>query len=189
MKSVRSTGAGTVRHSSNISYAAGIFAVIIISSAISFSIYFHRLVKPTYFDFGYINNSSNSHSEYQNHSSTNYLPKTTTLVDFAGSILDAFSRNSPEEKAYCDNSTSIWCSIPIPAESHFRFPEPPNDLNRWKIAQGQAATGEQVLLKKILETFPFFMDFLDGDIQFRLLHNLADIFVDGFGKNDLSPLV
>ena len=116
MKSVRSTGAGTVRHSSNISYAAGIFAVIIISSAISFSIYFHRLVKPTYFDFGYINNSSNSHSEYQNHSSTNYLPKTTTLVDFAGSILDAFSRNSPEEKAYCDNSTSIWCSIPIPAE-------------------------------------------------------------------------
>lgn len=33
------------------------------------------------------------------------------------------------------------------------------------------------------------MDFLDGDIQFRLLHNLADVFVDGFGKNDLSPLV
>jgi hypothetical protein len=62
-------------------------------------------------------------------------------------------------------------------------------LNRWKIAQGQAATGEQVLLKKILESFPFFMDFLDGDIQFRLLHNLADVFVDGFGKNDLSPLV
>lgn len=73
--------------------------------------------------------------------------------------------------------------------SHFRFPDPPTDLNRWKIAQGQAATGEQVLLKKILESFPFFMDFLDGDIQFRLLHNLADVFVDGFGKNDLSPLV
>ena len=103
-----------MRHSSNTSYAAGIFAVIIISSAISFSIYFHRLVKPTYFGFGYNNHSSDN--EYQNHSSINYLPKTTSFVDFAGSILDAFSRSSPEDKTYCDNSTSIWCSIPMPAE-------------------------------------------------------------------------
>lgn len=73
--------------------------------------------------------------------------------------------------------------------SHFRFPAPPVNLPRWKLAQEQAASGEQVLLKKILKSFPFFMDFLDGDIQFRLLHNVADVFVDGFGKNDLSPLV
>ena len=116
MKVVRATGAGiAARHSgSNMSYAASIIAVIIISSVISFSVYFHRSVKPAYFDFVYKNNQT---VDNQNHSTT-YLSKATSLVSFAGSsILDAFSRNSPEENSYyCDNSTSIWCSIPMPAE-------------------------------------------------------------------------
>lgn len=113
MKVVRATGAGmAARSGSNISYAASIIAVIIISSVISFSVYFHRSVKPAYFDFVYKNNQT---GDYQNHSTT-YLSKATSLVSFAGSFLDAFSRNSPEENLYCDNSTSVWCSIPMPAE-------------------------------------------------------------------------
>lgn len=91
--------------------------------------------------------------------------------------------------------------------SYFRFPEPPNDPYRWKRAQEQAASGEQVqfyvsfvvgiaamncitpcqvLLKKLVDVFPFYLNFLDGDVLFRRLHALADVFVDD--NRDLSVL-
>ena len=44
----------------------------------------------------------------------------------------------------------------------------------------------QVLLKKLLDVFPFYLNFLDGDVLFRRLHALADVFVDD--NRDLSVL-
>jgi hypothetical protein len=50
----------------------------------------------------------------------------------------------------------------------------------------QASRGEQVLLNKIIQIFKFYLDFIDGDIQFRLFHHMADLFIDD--NSDLSPL-
>lgn len=80
----------------------------------------------------------------------------------------------------------VWCSIPMPAISYFRF-DPPTDPYKWRLAQIQASNGEQVLLKRLVATFPGHSDFLDGDITFRKLHNIFDFFVDE--ARDLSPLV
>ena len=43
-----------------------------------------------------------------------------------------------------------------------------------------------MLLRKVLEVFPFYLNFLDGDILFRNLHSAVDVFVDE--NNDLSVL-
>jgi hypothetical protein len=74
----------------------------------------------------------------------------------------------------------------MPVTSYFRF-DPPTDARKWKIAQLQAARGEQVLLKRVVAQFPGHNDFLDGDITFRKLHSIFDFFVDE--SRDLSPLV
>lgn len=66
----------------------------------------------------------------------------------------------------------------MPAESLFRFPTGPTDPKRWARAQAQAASGEQVLLKRIIKHFPTHLDFLDGDVLFRRNHQLADVFLD-----------
>jgi len=75
----------------------------------------------------------------------------------------------------------------MPTKSYFRFDNPPDDVNRWKLACSQAASGEQVLMKKIRQVFTTHLDFLDADTLFRRYNHLADVFVD---KNlDLSSLV
>jgi hypothetical protein len=73
----------------------------------------------------------------------------------------------------------------MPTVSRFKFP-PPSDPIRWRRAQAQAASGEQILLKEIIKVFPNSYDFLDGDRSFRRLHLLIDIFVDA--KHGLEPL-
>jgi len=79
----------------------------------------------------------------------------------------------------------VWCSIPLLKMSYFKF-DPPTDPVRWRIAQIQASKGEKVLLQKVLQQFPNHFDFIDGDITFRKLHYVFDVFVDE--KRDLSPL-
>jgi hypothetical protein len=81
----------------------------------------------------------------------------------------------------------LWCNIPMPSVSYFRFDEPPTDPKRWRQAQIAAARGEHVLLKESIKAFPNHFDFLDGDISFRKLHYTVDFFVDE--RRDLSPLV
>ncbi len=81
----------------------------------------------------------------------------------------------------------VWCSIVMPTKSYFRFDNPPDDVNRWKLACSQAASGEQVLMKKIRKVFTSHLDFLDGDTFFRKYSSLADVFVDKY--RDMSPLV
>jgi hypothetical protein len=81
----------------------------------------------------------------------------------------------------------IWCNVPMPSISYFKFDKPPSDPVRWKKAQLLASKGEQVLLKEIMKVFPNHFDFLDGDISFRKLHFTMDFFVDE--RRDMSPLV
>lgn len=85
-----------------------------------------------------------------------------------------------------DCNDPLWCDIPMPTVSYYRF-DPPTDPYRWRMAQIQASKGEQVLLKRLVQTFPGHSDFLDGDITFRKLHSVFDVFVDE--SRDLSPLV
>ena len=81
----------------------------------------------------------------------------------------------------------VWCNIAMPTKSYFRFDNPPDDVNRWKLACSQAASGEQVLMKKIRQVFTTHLDFLDGDTFFRKYNSLSDVFVDKY--RDMSPLV
>lgn len=78
-----------------------------------------------------------------------------------------------------------WCDVPMPTFSYFKF-DPPTDPVRWRKAQIQAASGEQVLLQEILKVFPTHLDFIDGDISFRKLHLTMDFFIDE--TRDLTPL-
>ena len=80
---------------------------------------------------------------------------------------------------------AVWCGVPIPAHSHYKF-DTPIDPIRWKQAQKKAAKGEQVLLERIVRVFPNHFDYLDGDRSFRRLHSLIDVFVDH--KSGLSAL-
>jgi len=101
---------------------------------------------------------------------------------------DSFDGTKP---SYVDTKTlppcldPVWCSIPLSKVSYFKF-DPPTDPVRWRIAQIQASNGEKVLLQKVLKHFPNHFDFIDGDITFRKLHYVFDVFVDE--KRDLSPL-
>ncbi len=102
------------------------------------------------------------------------------LVDFKEKIVTWF-----EDKSLLECNDTIWCNVTMPTVSYFKF-DPPTDPARWRLAQIQASTGEQVLLKHTIRTFPNYLDFLDGDILFRQYHQPIDIFVDK--KRDLSPL-
>ena len=73
----------------------------------------------------------------------------------------------------------------MPAKSYFRF-GPPTNARRWRLAQSQAASGEQVLLREVRKAFPHHLDFLDGDILFKKYHELSNIFLDH--NTDLSEL-
>lgn len=80
----------------------------------------------------------------------------------------------------------IWCNVKMPSKSYFKF-DPPDDTVRWRHAQVLAASGEAVLLKKVMKHFPHPLDFIDGDRSFRRIHALVDIFVDKtIGLDDLK---
>ena len=110
------------------------------------------------------------------------LPSNTTTYN----SLESGNISSSNGFSVDDCLNPIWCDIPMPTVSYYNF-DPPTDIRRWKIAQQQAANGEQVLLKRIRKVFPGHNNFIDGDIAFRKLHSLFDFFIDE--KRDLSPLV
>lgn len=99
------------------------------------------------------------------------------------SATDTQSRRILTDDMPCDDPE--WCSIPAPSVSYFRF-DPPTDPKRWRMAQIQAARGDHVLLEEVMKVFPNHFDFLDGDIAFRKLHLMMDMFVDE--NRDLTPL-
>ena len=97
--------------------------------------------------------------------------------------------SSPKTNRSVDDiacSDPTWCSIPMPSKSYFKF-RPPIDEYRWRVAQAQAANGDQILLDRISRVFPNPFDFLDGDKSFRRQHERIDIFVDT--KTDFESLL
>jgi len=90
----------------------------------------------------------------------------------------------------CDDA--LWCSVEPPTKSLFGFLDDDKpDPRRWRRAQALAVRGDQVLLSKIVGVFPNHLNFLDGDVYFRKLHSLADVFFDqdGDGLSVLTPAV
>lgn len=101
-----------------------------------------------------------------------------------GSSSEAKLTDSEPSSFACDDP--VWCTIPMPTHSHFKFP-PPTNLAKWKRAQYLASTGEQVLLKKIVKVFGNPYEYLDGDRSFRGLQKIVDVFIDA--KTGLDPLL
>jgi hypothetical protein len=100
------------------------------------------------------------------------------------SIHTAVATGSTDPQDYpCDDP--VWCDVNMPSVSYYQF-DPPTDKLKWRLAQIQAANGEQVLLSRISKVFPQPFDFLDGDRSFRRLHYMIDVFVDS--KHGLQPL-
>lgn len=54
----------------------------------------------------------------------------------------------------------VWCSVPMPKISHFRFMDPPSDEKRWRLAQQVAASGRQVFTERVVKAFPHPDNFL-----------------------------
>ena len=84
----------------------------------------------------------------------------------------------------CQNK--VWFTIEMPSRSFYGF-DPPTDKKRWQKAQMMAAGNDKILLKRIAKIFPNPMDFLDGDKQFRRIHQMIDIYVDD--KYWLRPIL
>lgn len=80
----------------------------------------------------------------------------------------------------------VWCNVPMPKLSHFRFMPPPTDEKRWRLAQQVAASGRQVFTERALKAFPYPDNFLDGDTGFKNIENMVDVFLDP--KTMLGPL-
>lgn len=70
-----------------------------------------------------------------------------------------------------------WSNVPMPTKSVFLGLEPPSDSVKWSHARDLAGSGEQILLKKVLETVRNPMDFIQGKISFKDMHRLADVFI------------
>ena len=106
-----------------------------------------------------------------------------------------------------DDDSKAWMSVKMPKKSYFMGFEPPDDPERWEIAKRQARDGKFVLLPKIIEQIPNPDDIVDGDIAFRWIHRMGDLFLtteknpkgtgtaqellDNYNKDDTSkiPLV
>lgn len=67
-----------------------------------------------------------------------------------------------------------WATVAMPSRSVFLGLDPPRDPERWGRARALAASGEQVLLRRVLETVRNPMDFIQGKISFKDIHQLAD---------------
>lgn len=83
----------------------------------------------------------------------------------------------------CDDS--VWCNVPIPPGSHFKFIEP-IDPERWKAAQILAASGSQVFAEQVRKVMTHPFDYLDGNKAFKNIESLMDYFIDP--KTMLGPI-
>lgn len=53
--------------------------------------------------------------------------------------------------------------------------EAPDDKEKWRNAQIQAATGKLVLLEQVLKVIKNPFEFVSGDKKFRWVHRIADV--------------
>ena len=93
-------------------------------------------------------------------------------------MLPASAVSGPEEEENLSCTDPLWCNVPLPEVSHYRFFDPPTDPKRWKKAQILASSGEQVLLREAIKVFPNQFDFLNGDRSFRPIQPVVDVFIN-----------
>ena len=130
-------------------------------------------------------NRAKSILSQQKHDSLEYSESGKTSLTNPLGVGSEINSQQVYESIPCNDN--LWCKVPMPIMSHYKF-DPPTDKTRWRRAQSQAASGEQVLLKRIVKWFPSpYNIFLDGDRQFRGLHSLVDVFVDS--KKDFEYLL
>ncbi len=84
------------------------------------------------------------------------------------------------------HGTNDWLSLEMPKTSAFRGFEAPNDVKKWNEAKQLAASGEQVLLRKVMNTVKNPMDYIQGKIAYKDMHAIADVLLSkasgGFNK-------
>lgn len=83
-----------------------------------------------------------------------------------------------EEDPNLHDSASWGHLHTMPRHSYFAGFEPPDDALRWSKAVASAATGRQLLLRKVLETIRCPGDLLTGEKKFKWIHRIADVFVN-----------
>jgi hypothetical protein len=83
--------------------------------------------------------------------------------------------------------TEAWDVVDMPEKSYFMGFETPNDPDRWDRARNNAKIGKQILLEQVWTTIESPRDLLDGEIRFRWVHKMVDLFVSkkkGFERLD-----
>ena len=73
---------------------------------------------------------------------------------------------------------SFWRDILMPLNSYFSGFEPPTDQHKWSKSLKFAQAGSQVLAEKMLKDIKAPTEFLSGDVNFKPLHKLVDLFID-----------
>lgn len=68
----------------------------------------------------------------------------------------------------------MWKGIPMPKKSYFSGFAAPTDQNRWNHARIQAARGEHVLLRKVLQELKSMKDIFAMENSFKWTQQLAD---------------
>jgi hypothetical protein len=121
-------------------------------------------------------------------SSIRQPPQLTAPIDLVVIELKSqFNGNLEIPYSKINDQIHNWTSIPMPKKSHFGF-DPPRDRSKWERSQRLATSNTQVILKHILKYFNHPYDFLDGDVFFREIQKIADIFLDSVNQklNDLT---
>ena len=105
---------------------------------------------------------------------TLFQAKNVQAVQFSEKIIQAQLSNQ-KNSVICDDP--VWCSLQMPKTSFFKF-NPPTDVEKWQMARIHATQGNQILLYEISKVLQHHFDFLDGDVHFRKMHYMGDVFVD-----------
>lgn len=163
----------------------GTFLVVLMNVALfAFSAYLFYLSRHPHIDNSSIASKASQLRKDAVTTDNSQAPVKPIIVSVRESVPTIKVQDTPDALPECLDS--VWCEIEMPTISYFRF-DPPTDKYKWRLAQVQAARGEQVLLKRVIQHFPGHDDFLDGDITFRKLHSIFDFFVDE--QRDLTPLI
>jgi hypothetical protein len=97
---------------------------------------------------------------------------------FCLSFLLCFSLFSfPSRGFFASAAAADWGNIDLPKKSLFYGLEPPTDPDKWAKSRDLAASGEQILLRKVLGTVKNPKDFIEGKISFKDVHQIGDAFI------------
>lgn len=115
---------------------------------------------------------------YMRKHSTLTSPATTPLSLHMFLDEDFLLLNASLGRSYLSGS---WANVRMPSKSHFRGCAAPSNATRWKLAVAQAASGEQVLLRRVMQAVGSPLELLAHDPDFKWMQGLADLSI---GKDE-----